>query len=438
MNVAINSSMVRTITRTITRKTAAICAPLLLASTLSYAAVQPIDQVIAIVDDDVVLASELTSRMQQIKTNMEKSDGQMPPDADLQREVLDLLILENLQLQMAYRAGVRISDDQLNESMARIASQNRMNLIQFKQALEADGMSYNGTREQIRKEMLLQRVQQGNVNQRVRITEQEVDNFLASEEGQSLTAPEFRLAHTLLPLTASASANEHQKAADHAAALYQKIQDGASYGDVISNSKQYALKTTDLGWRKASDLPSLLADIPTAIGKGETHPPIKSASGYHLVQLIESRGNDEVVAQTHARHILLKASAIRDEAATETEIRTLRQRVLDGEDFAELARKHSEDIGSAAEGGDLGWSSPGRLVKAFQDTMDQTAIDAVSLPFRSEFGWHILQVLERRDKDITGDMRERIARNFIHRRKYDDELQTWLQKIRDEAFVDIK
>lgn len=430
MNVVIKSGIATSF--------AAICAPLLLASALSYAAVQPIDQVIAIVDDDVVLASELKSRMIQIKANMEKSGGQMPPDTDVQREVLDLLIIENLQLQMAYRAGVRISDDQLNESMARIANQNRMNLIQFKQALEADGMSYNGTREQIRKEMLLQRVQQGNVNQRVQITEQEVANFLASEEGKTLTAPEFRLKHTLLPLTASASEEEHQKATAYAAALHQKIIDGAPYDTVVSSSNQYALNTTDLGWRKASDLPTLLADIPSKIGKGETHPPIKSASGYHLVQLVESRGSDEVVAQTNARHILLKASAIRDEAATEAEIRTLRQRVLDGEDFAELAREYSEDIGSAAEGGDLGWSSPGRLVKAFQDTMDQTDIDGVSAPFRSEFGWHILQVLERRDKDITGDMRERIARNFIHRRKYDDELQTWLQKIRDEAFVDIK
>ncbi len=407
------------------------------ASSLTQSSPQLLDQVIAIVDDDVVLASELQERMQQVLVNIKKTGKQAPPTAEIQQEILDQLILENIQLQMAYRAGVRISDAQLNESMLRIAQQNRMDLIQFKEALEGDGLSYTATREQIRKEMLLQRVQQGNVNQRVQITDQEIANFLTSEEGQTLTAPEYRMLHTLIPV-ASGNADADATASDHAQALYQRIKNGERYQHVLSSDKQGQLSATDLGWRKAANLPALIAKLTDTLEKGETAAPIRSPSGYHLVKLLDKRGEGEVIPQTKARHILLKASAIRDEAATEVEINALRQQVLDGAEFADLAREHSEDIGSALEGGDLGWTNPGQLVGAFQDAMDKTEINAISPAFRSQYGWHILQVQERRQKDVTDTIRRNMASNYIHQRKYDDELQTWLQKIRDEAYVDIK
>lgn len=413
----------------------------LLASSLSFhsvnahAELQALDQVVAIVDDDVVLASELRDRIQRVLANIKKTGKQAPPLEEIQREILDQLVLENIQLQMAFRAGVRISDAQLNESMTRIAQQNQMTLSQFKTTLEEEGLSYNSTREQIRTEMMLQRVQQGNVNQRIQITDQEIANFLASEEGKAMTSPEYRMLHTLIPLPSDASTADIEKARNSANALYQRIQNGESYEKVMSSGK---LNISDLGWRKAAELPSLLSGLATTVSKGNTAPPVESASGFHLVKLLSSRGDGEVIAQTKARHILLKPSAIRDDAATEAEINKLRQKVLAGADFAELARQHSEDIGSALEGGDLGWTSPGQLVGAFQQAMENTKIGDTSPAFRSEFGWHILQVMARRDKDVTNDIRRNIARNYLHQRKYEEELQTWLQKIRDEAYIDFK
>jgi peptidyl-prolyl cis-trans isomerase SurA len=399
---------------------------------------QLLDQVIAIVDDDIVFASELQDRVQQILLNLEKTGKQAPPIAEIQQEVLNQLILENIQLQRAYRAGVRISDAELNDSMLRISQQNGMDLTQFKQALERDGMSYTATREQIRNELLLQRVQRGSVNQQVHVTDQEISNFLASEEGASLTAPEYRMLHTLIPIASNADADTTKQVEAYAENLYQRIKNGQAYETVMAGDSRNQLSSTDLGWRKASDLPSLMSGLTTELAKGQTAAPIKSASGFHLVKLADKRGDGEVIPQTKARHILLKTSAIRDEAATKAAVKSLRKRIVAGADFAELARENSEDIGSALEGGDLGWTSPGQLVGAFQDAMDNTKINDVSPAFRSEYGWHVLQVLERRNKDVTNEIRRNIARNFLHQRKYDDELQSWLQKIRDEAYVDIK
>lgn len=407
---------------------------LLLTPALSGAETQLFDGIIAIVDDDVVLASQLQSRLKQVEANIKKSGKKAPPMEQIQREILDQLILESIQIQMSYRAGVRINDEQLNQSMQRIANQNRMSLLEFKNALEADGLSYSDTREQIRREMLIQRVQQGNVNQRVQITDQEINNFLDSQEGKSLTAAEYRVLHTLLAVDNNDAGTE-LKANRDAARIYAAISRGADYAKTITAE---GLKPNDLGWRKLDDMPSLLAEVVPTLNEGDTAKPIQSGSGFHLIKLLDKRGDGEVIPQTHARHILLKSSAIRDESATEAAINELRQRALAGEDFAELARQYSEDIGSAVEGGDLDWTSPGQLVPAFQKAMDTTEVDAISPAFRSQYGWHILQVQGRRNKDVTEDLRKNIARNFIHKRKFDDELAVWLQKIRDEAYVDIK
>ena len=403
----------------------------------SVAETQVLDGVIAIVDDDVILQSELNSRVDQISLNFQQKGQQLPPIEEVTREVLDQLVLESIQIQKAYKAGVRISDAQLNDSMTRIAQQNGLTLSQFKAALEADGLSYLSTREQIRKEMLIQRVQQGSVSQQIQTSDQEIANFLASEEGQSLTAPKYRMLHTLVQLPSNPNDEQVSAAKKIADDLYQRIQTGESYENVMSQETRQKLTTNDFGWRKPGDLPSLVAGL-TELSEGETAAPIKSPSGFHLVKLVDTRGKGEFIAQTRARHILLKASAIRDEAATKAEAEQLRQDIINGADFEALARQHSEDIGSALEGGDLGWTTPGQLVAAFQNAMDSTEINGISDAFRSEYGWHILQVLDRRDKDVTDDIRRRIAGNFIHQRKYKDELQTWLQKIRDEAFVDFK
>lgn len=405
----------------------------------AQSATEVLDQVVAIVDDDIVMASELRERIAAVNESIATRGIQAPPEDQLIRETLDRLILENIQLQKGQRVGVRISDAQLNSAMQRIAAQNRMTLDQFRQALEQQGQSYGAMREQVRREMIIQRVQGGNVNQRIQITDQEVDNFLATEEGQKMAQPEYHLVHALLAIPPDASAAEVASAEAHVEKLAKRIRNGESFEGVVSSSTgQYAFSGGDLGWRKLDDLPSLFSDVAPGLAAGQTADPIRSDSGYHLIYMAEKRGGEQVVAQTEARHILIKPSEIMtDEQARELVVE-LRARAESGEDFGELAREYSEDIGSAAEGGELGWTSPGQMVPEFDKAMAATAVDQISEPVKTQFGWHIIQVEGRRQQDMTSEAIRAQAMNYLHDRKYQEELDAWLRQIRDEAFVDIK
>lgn len=398
---------------------------------------QVLDSIVAIVEDDVVMASELRERLALLRENLERQGLEMPPQEVMVRETLDRLILESIQLQMGSRAGVRISDAQLNGAINRIAAQNRLSLEEFRQQLEAEGKSYQGMREDVRREFIIQRVQQGNVNQRIQITEEEVENFLESPEGRQMTAEEYHLVHALLAVAAEPGSPEDQEAGRQVAALYEKIAAGAAFDEIVAGSG-LPFQGGDLGWRTRDNLPSLFADIAPGLKVGETAAPIRSASGYHLVFLAEKRGGEMLVQQTKVRHILLKPSAIRTSDETRQLAEDLRQDVIGGEDFAALAREYSEDIGSAQEGGDLGWVTPGQMVPEFQNIMDSTRVGDISAPFESQFGWHILEVLDRRDEDMSQVVVQNRAREVLHQRKYQEELDAWLRKIRDEAFVDIK
>ncbi|WP_372759211.1 peptidylprolyl isomerase, partial [Litorivivens sp.] len=378
--------------------------------------------------------SELEDRLAQVRANIAQS-GQDIPEERVRREVMDMMILENIQMQMADRVGLRINDEQLSAAMARIAAQNNMNLEQFREALNASGTSYAAAREQIRREMVLQQVQRGNVNQRIQITDQEIANYLESEEGRKRTAPEYHFAHILVALPSDATSAQKNKARKQADQLYQAIKSGKNVDALL---KADNVRASDLGWRKQPDLPSLFAAQASLVQDGEVLEPLESASGFHIVRLLESRGHNEVIAQTRARHILLKSSAIRSEKDTEKLAASLRQRAQKGESFHELAKSFSEDIGSAQEGGDLGWTSPGQLVPEFQEAMESTEIGNISKPFKSRYGWHIVKVEDRRMQDVTMDLRRNMARNILHERKFEEELDIWLRKIRDEAYVDIK
>ncbi len=403
-------------------------------STVARAETQWLDRIVAIVDDNVILASEVNGRVATIEQNIARAGQQSPPQEQLRKEVLDMLILENIQLQMADRVGLRIDDEQLNQAVGRVAAQNKMTLPQFRQALIDSGASYNEVREQIRREMLLQRVQMGNVNQRIQISDQEVNNYLDSEEGRARTSPEYRLAHLLVPVDSDASDSQRDAALQRAKQLANRLRSGSDYQSLA----QGGIKANDLGWRKETDLPSLFANVAPGMSDGQVSEPLKSASGYHVIQLLESRGLNETIAQTRARHILLKPSAIRDDAETRALAAKLRQQIIDGESFRDLAKEYSEDIGSAQEGGDLGWTSPGQLVPEFQEAMDNAKIGEVTRPIQSQYGWHIIQVEDRRQQNVSGELRKRMARNVLHERKYQDELDIWLRKIRSEAYVDIK
>ncbi|MFV8819728.1 peptidylprolyl isomerase [Haliea sp. E17] len=398
-----------------------------------------LDQVVAIVEDDVVMASELRERVATVKGNLESAGVEMPPEDEIIRETLDRLILESIQLQMGQRVGVRISDAQLNEAMGRIAAQNGMDLEQFRAALEQQGQSYNEARANIRKEMIIQRVQQGNVNQRIEITEQEVDNFLATADGQKLTQPEYLILHALLPVSPDATEDQVQRTRAYAEEVLGEIRAGKPFDKAVSTPGSYTFTGGSLGWRKADDIPSLFADVVPSLQVGDTSDVIQSDSGFHLINLAEQRGGGQMlVKQTKVRHILLKPSEILSDEQARQKVADLRTRIEEGEDFATLARQYSEDIGSAQEGGELGWTMPGQMVPEFEKAMNDTPIGDISQPIRTQFGWHILEVEDRREQDMTERARQNMAMNYLHQRKYQEELDAWLQQIRDEAFVDIK
>ncbi len=395
---------------------------------------QTLDRVVAIVDDDVILASELQSAVNRVTVNMKRAKRELPPADQMRRQVFDQLVLDSLQMQIARRAGVRISDSELNDQLEQIARQNNMTLEQFSQALSKDGVPYAELREQLRKDMLIRRVQQGSVSERVQITDQEVENFLNSAEGRQATAPQYHVQHALLPIEGD-NAAEIKRFADQ---LTARLRSGDDFDKLAAAQGPVKVQSSDLGWHNSEDLPSLVAATTANLKSGEIADPVLSPSGYHIIKLVEVRGKGEVIEQTKARHVLLKPSAIRSNEQCKQLASELRQRALGGGDFAAIARQYSEDIGSAMEGGELGWTSPGQLVAAFQRAMDSTKIGDISEPFQSRYGWHIVLVEERRKQDVTDDIRRNIARNHLHEKKYQEELDNWLRKIRDGAFVDLK
>ena len=406
-------------------------------TSLASAQIEVLDQVIAIVDDDIILASELQERVQGVRSTMESRGVEVPSDDVLIRETLDRLILDSIQLQLANRYGVRIPDQQLDEAMTRLARQNGLTLEQFRIALEQSGQSYAAAREGLRDDLAIQRVQQGNVMRNINITEQEIDNFLTTEEGEAMTQPEYQVVQALLSISRGEDAAEIAAKESYVNEVLSNIQSGQPFEQAVSGTEPYAFTGGDLGWRKLGDIPSMFADTVPTLTVGEV-AKVRSSSGLHLVYLADAVGGEQLVRQTDVRHILVKPTEVLNEQAAEDLVVELRARIEEGEDFGELARQYSDDIGSATEGGNLGWTNPGQMVPEFEATMAGTAEGSISQPFRSEFGWHILEVKARRDKDFSGEVRRNQVAGYIRDQKYQEELDAWLRKIREEAFVDIK
>ncbi len=404
---------------------------------LASSQVEVLDKVVAIVDDDIILASELQERVQGVRSTMESRDVDVPSDDVLIRETLDRLILDSIQLQLARRYGVRIPDQQLDEAMTRLARQNSLTLEQFRIALEQSGQSYAAAREGLRDDLAIQRVQQGNVMRNINISEQEIDNFLTTEEGEAMTQPEYRVIQALLSISRGEDAAEVAAKEGYINEVLSNIQSGQPFEQAVSGTEPYAFSGGDLGWRKLGDIPSMFADAVPTLTVGEV-AKVRSSSGFHLVHLADAVGGEQLVRQTDVRHILVKPTEVLNEQAAEDLAVELKARIEAGEPFGELARQYSNDIGSAAEGGELGWTNPGQMVPEFEATMAGTAEGSISRPFRSEFGWHILEVKGRRDKDFSGEVRRNQVAGYIREQKYQEELDAWLRKIREEAFVDIK
>lgn len=420
--------------------------PLLLGASLFtasvvHAQIQPIDRVVAIVDNDVVMQSQLDQRLQEVEQSISKRGGQLPPMDDLQHQVLERLIVENLQLQIGDRSGIRISDEELNQAMASIAQRNNLTLDQFRAALSRDGLSFETAREQVRREMVISRVRQRRVAERIQVTDQEVQNFLASDLGQMQLSEDYRLANILIPVADAASPDEIRAAAQKTSQVYDQLRSGADFAQqaIANSASENALDGGEIGWRKAAQLPPAFVELLRGLNPGDITEPLRTPGGFMIIKLLEKRGGDaQVRDEVHVRHILIKPNEIRSDEETHRLVERLYQRIVAGEDFATLAKSFSEDPGSALNGGDLDWIDPNSLVPEFRDVMAKTPSGEMSKPFHTQFGWHILEVLGRRATDNSEQFREQQALNALRNRKYDEELQTWLRQIRDEAYVEIK
>ena len=412
-----------------------------LMSTNTYTKIELIDRVVAVVDSGVIMESQLNSRVEEILVRLKNDKAELPPLNLLEEQVLDRLIIEEIQLQLADRAGIKISDSELNQTLSRVSSQNNLSLEEFRLKLEAEGTSYKSFRDTIKKELIIQRVQRGKVGAKIDISEQELENFINSEEGRTQLAEQYNVQHILLPVKSGLSEIEIETIENEAISLLERLESGESFEKLAASysAGQKALEGGFLGWRTSAELPSLFAEVVTGLTVGEVAQPVRSGAGFHILKLTEKRGNTvKFLDQTLARHILVQPSEIRTENQAEVLINDIYKRLKEGEDFKQLARQFSEDPGSKMDGGELGWSNPGDYDPAFEMTLNATEIGQLSEPIKSSFGWHIIEVMDRRNEDVSQEEQKNRAYQIIFKRKFDQELQSTLIELRAEAYVDIK
>ncbi|MCY4200470.1 MAG: peptidylprolyl isomerase [Gammaproteobacteria bacterium] len=412
-----------------------------LASFALRAEIKLLDGIVAVVDDDVVLASELDYRVRAVRDQLMAGGQQMPPADILVNQVLERLILESIQLQMGERAGVRIDDETLTRAITGIAERNGMTIDSFIAQVESEGFPYPRFREEVRRDMVISRVQGGQVNRRISLTEQEVESFLESPLGQRALSDEYRVGHILLEIARDATPAARRAAEEEADEIVGLLRSGSDFRELAieRSASASALEGGDMGWRKAGALPSLFAEAAVALQVGETADAIRSESGFHIIQLLDKRGvGVELVEQVNVRHILIQPSEIRSDDQARELIEEIHERLMSGEAFADLARVYSDDPGSALAGGELGWAEPDLYVESFRDKTREVEIGELSEPFRSTHGWHVLEVLERREQDLSEEARRNTALNILRNRRFEEELQSWYQEIRNEAYVDIR
>lgn len=400
-----------------------------------------LDGIAALVNDGVVLKSELQVETDRIVARLQQQGTQLPPPQILMRQVLDRLVIEQLQLQRAEKVGIQVSDETLNQALATIAQRNNIPLSELPAMLAREGVDYAAYRRDLRRQITIDQLRQRDVLQRINVSPKEVEAYLARQEGKASLRQEFLLSHILITLPASATPGQIASAEKQANDLYQRLQDGEDFATlaVAYSSGQQALEGGSLGWRNGSELPSLFADVAPGLAKGTVSKPIRNAGGVHLIKLDDRRGGEAIMEnQTHARHILLTTNEVLDDSAAEQRLKEIRERILGGEDFAAVAKAVSEDAQSAIEGGNLGWTGPGNFVPIFEAQLKQLEPNEISEPFRTQFGWHIVQVLERRVYDATADKQQQEAILAVRNSKLGDEVDIWTRRLRDEAFVEYR
>lgn len=404
----------------------------------SASALAPLDSIAVVVNEDVITSNELADKVRYYEKQIRLSSGSVSDMDSLKKQVLERMIRDKVQLQQAAQFGIQIDDISLNRMIDAMAKKNDMSLNQLRATLEQEGIDFGDFRSQTRDELIIQELQKRMVADKVNVTPQEIKQFLDSSMQQDKSGTEFHLFHILIATPEDAGPDDIQNAQKKVENIYQLLLQGADFKQLAirESNGSNALNGGDLGTRKANELPELFLQAIEGLQQGEVTKPIRSASGFHILKLASSSSNVEMVTQTHARHILIRTSADTDDDKARESLRDIRKRIEQGEDFADLANEYSEDPGSKIKGGDLGWANPGTFVPAFERVMASLSNGEISDPFKSQFGWHIMQVLERREVDMAKTVMEAKAMQAIRTRKIDEELRLWLRKIRDEAYVE--
>lgn len=400
-----------------------------------------LDRIVAIVDQTVITEQELESRMRTVTAQLKKQNTELPAENVLRKQILERLISDALQLQYAAQTGLKVDDNQLNKTIERIAEQNQMSVKEFSDALSADGISMTKFRADIRNEITIARLREREVESRVNVSESEIDNFLTTQSSSNENRDEFEISHILIRTPEEGTPEDIQKAKAKVDEAIKLLQEGSSFSKVSANFSDApnALEGGNLGWKSATQVPTLFLETLKSMQTGEVSQPLRSPNGFHILKLTNKRGGNSplVIEQTHARHILIKLTEVVSESDGKKKMDGIKERLDNGEKFEVLARQFSED-GSASNGGDLGWVNPGDTVPQFEKAMNELKDNQISEPIRSPFGWHIIQVLERRKQDMSKEAARLKARQEIRARKADEAYQDWIRELRDRAYVEMK
>jgi peptidyl-prolyl cis-trans isomerase SurA len=413
-------------------------AAITLTCTQNVLALQKLDQIVAIVNDEIISQHELDTRVSDFASQLKLSNNTFSDEQALRKQVLERMIQNRILLQKAKELGITIDDVTLNRMLERLAASNNVTLDQLRSTLAREGIEFSRFREQTRDELIVKQLQQRMVANKVTVSDQEINQYITKNLQQASANTKYHILHILIATPETAKPEDIDRSRKKAEHLYSQIQQGENFSDLAikESDGRHALDGGDLGWRVADELPEVFIDAINQLQKGETSKPVRSASGFHLLKVIEKSSNQVVITQTHARHILMRTDKGKTDDQVQKTLGEIKNRINNGEDFAILAEEFSEDPGSNNKGGDLGWADPGQFVTEFEDVINNLKEGQISEPFRSQFGWHLVQVLGRRDQDKTLANIESKARQSIRQRKIDEELRLWLRRIREEAYVE--
>ena len=403
---------------------------------------QLLDRIVAVVNEGILLQSELDTQTGLIVSQLRDQNTQLPAPEVIKGQVLEQLILKELQLQRARRLGIQVPDAMLNATLSQVASRNGLTLTQLPQAMAADGIDYATFREDMRSDMVIEALHQRAVVARIQVSEREIERYLERQESSANEQVDYDLSHILIAIPASSRPEEVADAERRVGEVHNRLVQGEDFAElaITYSDGQNALDGGRLGWRKGGQLPGNFEQVVSELSPGQFSAPVRSQSGYHILQVNDVRGTEKfIVLQTHTRHILVQPDEILDDNAIRAKMQRIRQRIVDdGEDFGDVARLESADPGSAPKGGDLGWTSPGSFIPAYEAEVAKLSPGEISQPFRTDYGWHIVQLLDRKERDTTDEVKRDRAIQAIRSGKQEQETDIWLRQLRDEAYVEIR